>query len=91
MYAALCVLTGSMFRFIYSRLSFIRKNVYTSCVPSYFIDIFLYIISYVNVHFCCSYKSAKIKLGYFLLLLQYMRLKSSKTYSNIDTIYKFRF
>lgn len=68
--------------------------MYTSYVPSYFIDIFLYIISYVNVHFCCSYKSAKIKLDIFCLfffLLQYMRLKGSKTYSNIDTIYKFRF
>lgn len=34
----------------------LSEKMYTRvCAILYFIDIFLYIISYVNVHFCCSY------------------------------------
>lgn len=56
----LFVLTNSVFH-----NKFQQKKCIHICVPSYFIDIVVYIIFYVNVHFCL-YKSAKIELNILL-------------------------
>lgn len=74
-----CVLTRSMLHVVFMLIVLTEKKCIHVCVPSYFIDIIVYIIPYVNVHFCCSScKSAKIKPN---VLLQCIRPKIS-TYNN---------
>lgn len=89
-----CVLTGDQSSaFVFSRLSFNRKKcIPRMCVPSYFIDIFLYIISYVNVHFCHTRTSAKIKLDILLYCYTVCATKGPNLYKyNRYNLHKIRF
>lgn len=72
MYASRCVLTGSMFRFLYSRLSFYQKKCIHECecfVCQPILLIYFFILYPMLMYiFVCSYKSAKIKPNIFVLL-----------------------
>lgn len=66
-------------------LSFQQKKCIHICVPSYFINTIVYIILYVNVHFCL-YKSAKNKTQYFITI----SATKNSNLQQIDTIYNFK-